>query len=579
MDDDVKNLQLAAILTEMGDLLELLGENQFRVRAYRRAARGVELLAEDVDAIAAAGRLHEIEGVGKGIAAGIEQWLATGGIADHEELKLRVPPGLLELTQVPGVGPKSAQLLYEQLGVRSLDDLEAACKAQQVRTVKGLGPKSEANILAGIERLRRHTGRAPIGNVLPVARAIVKQLEALPAVGRIALAGSLRRGRETIGDLDIVASSDDPDAVMDVFVNLPGVQRVIAHGRAKSSIILHDGLQADLLVVSDAVFASALHHFTGSKEHNIAMRELAQSKGLKVSEYGIVRAADGEMLTVKTEAEVFAALDLPFIPPELREDGSEIAAARKGALPELVHIGDVRGDLHAHSTWSDGRHSIEEMAEAARALGYQYIAITDHSQSLGVAGGLTPDRLRQQWAEIDRLNDRWNDFRIFKGSEVDILADGSLDFDDDLLAELDIVIASVHSAMQQDEETMTERICAAMRNRHVNIIGHPTGRLLGRRDPYAVDVERLIRCAADTGTILEINASPERLDLKDVYARGAKNSGVLLSVNTDAHSRETFEQMEYGITVARRAWLTAADVINCLPLAQLLPVLQRKRAQ
>lgn len=575
----MKNLQLAATLTEMGDLLELLGENQFRVRAYRRAARGVELLAEDVDAVAADGRLHEIEGVGKGIAANIEQWLTTGTMDDHEALKRRVPPGLLQLTRVPGVGPKSAQLLYEELDVRSLDDLEAACKAQRVRTVKGLGAKTEANILAGVERLRKHTERTPIGIASPVAEAIVNQLRLLPAVQRAEPAGSLRRGRETIGDLDFVVSSDEPEIVMDAFVNLPGVERVLAHGRTKSSIILSGGLQADLLVVVDAEFASALHHFTGSKEHNIAMRELAQSRRLKVSEYGIVGIDDDQPLVVNTEADVFAALGLPFIEPELREDGSEIAAARADSLPGLVRIDDIRGDLHMHSTWSDGRHSIEEMAEAARALGYEYMAMTDHSPSLGVAGGLTPERLRQQWQEIDQLNERWNDFRILKGSEVDILADGSLDFDDELLAQLDIVIASVHSAMNQDEETMTERLCKAMQNRYVNVIGHPTGRLLGRRDPYAVDIERLIRCAADTGTVLEINASPERLDLKDVYARAAIKAGVLLSVNTDAHSRDTLTQMQYGITVARRAWLKATDVINCLPLAKLMPLLQRKRTE
>lgn len=574
----MKNIQLAAVLQEMGDLLELLGENTFRVRAYRRAARGVELLAEDIDALAAADRLGDIEGVGKGIAAGIEQWLTTGRIDDHEALKERVPAGILELTRVPGVGPKSAQLLYEQLGVRNLDDLEEACKQQQVRTIKGLGPKSEANILAGIERLRRHTGRTPIGEARPLADAIVKQLRELPAVHRAEATGSVRRGRETVGDLDFVVSADDPAAVTRFFTEMSGVEEVLLRGDVKASVLLPGDLQADVLVVSDGEFASAVHHFTGSKEHNIALRELAHGQGFKVSEYGIVRVSDDSVVPVNTEADVFGAVGLPYIAPELREDGSEIGAAKKGTLPTLVQMNDIRGDLHAHSTWSDGRHSIEEMAEAARALGYEYLAITDHSQSLGVANGLTPERLRDQAEEIDALNARWDDFLILKGSEVDILSDGTLDFDDEVLARLDFVIASVHSAMQQDEETMTERICRAMRNPYVHMIGHPTGRLLGRRDPYAVNMERLFECAAETGTILEINAHPERLDLKDVHVRGAKNAGALISMNTDAHSRETFRYMPYGVTVARRGWLEAADVVNALPLTELLPLLERKRS-
>lgn len=573
----MKNLQLASVLHEIGDLLELLGENQFRVRAWRRAARGVELLADDIDSVAAEGRLQDIEGVGKGIAAGIEQWLTTGRIDDHEALKERVPPGLLELTRVPGVGPKSAQLLYDELGVSNLDALEAACKEQRVRTVKGLGPKSEANILAGIERLRRRRGRTPVGEAQPLAEAVLKQLRGLDVVERAEATGSLRRGRETVGDLDFVVSSAYPAAVAEAFAALPGVTEVLAKGEAKASVLFPGDLRADLLVVEDRSFAAALHHFTGSKEHNIALRERAHARGLKVSEYGILRVADGAEVPVATEADVFAAVELPYIPPELREDGSEIAAARAGELPELVTLQDIRGDLHMHSTWSDGRHSIEEMAEAARAIGYAYIAITDHSRSLRVANGLTPERLREQWAEIDRLNDRWDDFRILKGTEVDILPDGSLDFDDEVLAELDVVIASVHGAMQQDEETMTARICRAMANPFVHIVGHPTGRLLGRRDPYAVDVERLLQCAAETGTILEINAHPERLDLKDIHAKGAKNAGALVVVNTDAHSRETLHYMEYGITVARRGWLTAAHVVNTLSLAELTALLGRKR--
>ncbi|MFS8665179.1 MAG: DNA polymerase/3'-5' exonuclease PolX [Limnochordales bacterium] len=565
----MKNLELAWILDEIADLLELQGENPFKVRAYRRAARSVELLPEDIETVWQRGELGQVEGVGKAIEAKIAEYLSTGTMAFYEELKQQMPPGLRELTRVPGVGPKLAQTLYRELGVTSLDELEAACRAQRVRHVKGLGPRSELNILRGIERLRRQSARVPLGVALPIAQQLVKALAALPAVQRIAVAGSLRRGRETVGDLDIVASSSDPAAVMDAFVALPGVEQVLARGETKVSVVLKLGMQADLRVVADGQFAAALHHFTGSKEHNVALRELAHSQGLKISEYGIVRIIDGQPLAIATEADVFAAVGLPYIPPELREDGSEITAAREGRLPALVTLADIKGDLHVHSHWSDGVNSIEEMARAAQARGYQYIAITDHSRSLGVARGLDPERLEAQLAEIEALNRRLDGFRVLSGCEVDILPDGTLDLPDELLARLDVVVASVHSAMQQDEAEMTERLVAAMRHPHVDIIGHPTGRLLGRREPYAVDMERIIAVAAETGTALEINASPERLDLKDVHARWARERGVMLVVNTDAHSVEGLEQMAYGVTVARRAWLGAGDVLNSLPWPEL----------
>lgn len=574
----MKNLQLAATLAEIADLLELLGENPFRIRAYKRAARSIELLPESIDTIWREGRLADVEGVGKGIAANIEQWLTEGVIDAHEELKQRIPRGLLEVVRVPGVGPKTAQLLHEQLGIGSLAELEDACRAGRVRTVKGLGPKTEENILRGIDRLRRHSERVPLGVALPVARSIAEEMAALPFVERAAYAGSVRRGRETIGDVDIIASSQAAEDVVRKFVALPGVQQVLAQGKEKASVVLAQGLQVDLLVVRDEQFAAALHHFTGSKEHNIALRELARAKKLRISEHGIVDEVTGNTRPVHAEADVFAAVGLPFIPPELREDGSEIAAARAGTLPNLIELTDVRGDLHVHSTWSDGHHSIREMAEAARAKGYEYIAITDHSQSLGVARGLTPDRLKAQIEEIRALNEQWDDFRILAGAEVDILPDGTLDFHDDVLRELDIVIASVHSAMNQDEQTMTDRIIAAMHNPYVDIVAHPTGRVLGRRDPYAVDIERVIAAARDTGTCLEINASPERLDLKDVHARAAKDAGAWLVVNTDAHRAEGLEQMSFGITVARRGWVEKQHVLNCLPLDELLRTLKRSRA-
>lgn len=574
----MKNLQLAATLNEIADLLEILGENPFRIRAYRRAARSIELLPESIETVWREGRLQEIEGVGKGLAAGIEQWLAEGVMDAHEELKRRIPRGLLEVVRVPGVGPKTAKLLYDALGVQSLADLEEACRAGRVRTIKGLGPKTEENILRGIERLRRFAARTPIGVALPLAQGIVAELAALPAVRRAAYAGSLRRGRETVGDIDVLVASSAPDQVIEAFVALPGVEHILSRGQEKASVLLAQGLQVDLLVVPEEQFAAALHHFTGSKEHNVTLRELARARGLRISEHGIVDEATGAAIPVLEEEDIFSALGLPFIPPELREDGSEISAARAGVLPRLVELSDIRGDLHVHSTWSDGRASIREMAEAARARGYEYIAITDHSKSLGVARGLSPERLVQQIEEIRALNRLWDDFQILAGAEVDILPDGTLDYDDELLRRLDIVVASVHSAMNQDRETMTERIIKAMRHPCVDIVAHPTGRVLGRREAYDVDVERLIVAAAETGTCLEINASPERLDLSDVYARAAKDAGVWLAINTDAHDVESLQQMALGVVTARRGWVEKRHVLNCLPLPELRRTLKRGRA-
>ncbi|MBO8142195.1 MAG: DNA polymerase/3'-5' exonuclease PolX [Firmicutes bacterium] len=565
----MKNLEIAWILEEIADLLELLDENPFKIRAYRRAARSIELLPEDIETVWRDGRLGRIEGVGKAIEEKVSQWLATGTMPFYEELKRRVPPGLLEVVRVPGVGPKVALALHRELGVAGLYDLERACREHRVRHVKGLGPRSEANILAGIERLRRQAARTPLGMAIPIAREMAAALETLPAVRRVAIAGSLRRGRETVRDVDLLVASPTPESVMEAFVRLPGVERVIARGDTKSSVILKVGLQADLRVVAQKEFPAALHHFTGSREHNVAMRELAHSLGLTISEYGVFRLAGGERLPISDEADVFRTLGLEYIPPELREDGSEIDAAREGRLPRLVEPGHIRGDLHVHSDWSDGVHSIARMAEEARRRGYEYVAITDHSRSLGIARGLTPERLEEQLEEIRRLNRRWDDFRILTGCEVDILRDGSLDFDDELLSRLDVVVASVHSGLNQDEETMTERIIRAMHNPHVDIIGHPTGRVLGRRDPYPVDMTRILEVAARTGTALEINGSPERLDLKDVHARWARDRGVMLCVNTDAHSADGLGNMAFGVTVARRAWLEPRDVLNCLPWPEL----------
>ncbi|MBM3449425.1 MAG: DNA polymerase/3'-5' exonuclease PolX [Armatimonadetes bacterium] len=572
----MNNQALETIFNEIADLLELKEESGFRVNAYRRVARAIGSLTEDVQAIADRGALEEIPGIGKSLAEKIFEFLDSDKVDFHEKLLAELPVGLITLARLSGVGPKTARLIHASLGISTLDELEAAARAGRLRTLPRMGKKSEENVLRGIEQARRQSARTPIGIARPMADDLVAALRALPQVRQISVAGSLRRMRDRIGDLDVLVTSDDPDPVMDAFVRSPWVLDVLAHGPSKSSVTLRTGVQADLRVVPPEAFGAALQYFTGSKEHNAKVRERAVRAGLRLNEYGLFRADGEQRIAAATEEEIYDALGMPWIPPEMREDLGEVEAAVAGALPRLVEAGDIRGDLHMHTKWSDGSGSAAEMARAAKALGYEYVCITDHSQSLKFAGGVPPEDLRAHIAEVRALSNKKLGIEVLIGAEVDILADGSLDYDDDLLAALDLAIASVHSRFRMTESEMTARVVRAMRNPYVTILGHPTGRLIGQRDPYALDIDAVIREAAATGTILELNAAPERLDLKDDHLRRARANGVQIEIGSDAHAAEGLA-LNYGIGTARRAWLTAENVVNALPLVKLRAALRRKR--
>lgn len=572
----MKNLQVAWIFMEIADLVDLSGDEAFKAVAYRRAARAIEGLGEDVEKVREEGRLLQIPGVGKGLAGKIEEILASGTCRYLEELRAKVPPGLRQLVRVPGLGPRTAAAIYRELGIKDIPALEKAAKEQRLRGLPGMGAKKEQNILNGIRSLSESGAetRKLLGQVLPDALALRDALRRLPGVEEAELAGSIRRRKEVVGDVDLVASSREPAAVTEFFAHLPGIREVLAHGDTKCSVVMESGLQFDLRAVAPEEFPPALQHFTGSKEHNVRMRGMAKDLGLKINEYGVFREEDGSRLPVRGEEDIFRAVGLSYIPPELREDAGEIEAAAEGRLPRLLELGDIRGDLHCHSKWSDGGNTIEKMAEAARSLGYRYLAITDHSQSLVIAGGLSAERLEEQRREIEALNEKFEDFTILRGIEVDILKDGSLDLPDEVLEGLDFVTASIHSGFRQDGETLTNRVLQAMKNPHVDSIGHPTGRLLGRRDPYPIDVDRIIEAAGRTGTALELNASPDRLDLDDRNLRKAKEAGVKIVINSDAHSVETLRDMPYGVGQARRGWLEAGDVLNTMDLDDLIKYLK-----
>jgi len=570
----MRNQALARIFSEIADMLEIKEESIFRVSAYRRAARALESLTEDVADVAARDALEEIPGIGTSTAQKIAEFLKTGTITYYEELRAALPAGITTLMSVPEVGPKTAVLLYEKLGVQTIEDLEKAARAGRVRTLPRLGAKTEENILKGIALIRRTKERRPLGQVLPHAKEIEDALRALQEVKAISLAGSIRRMKETIGDIDLLVTSSRPARVMDVFTTLPAVQRVLAKGPTRSSVLLDVGIQADVRVVRPDAFGAALQYFTGSKEHNVKLREKGVRRGLKINEYGVFRVKDEKRIAGRSEEEVYAALDLPWIPPEIREDQGEVELAEKGKLPRLIELADIRGDLQMHTRWSDGSDSAEAMARAAKERGYEYIAITDHSQSLKFAGGVTIAELRDHAKAVRRLADRVG-IAILMGTECEVAPDGTLDYPDDVLKELDIVLAAVHSHFRQSEAAMTRRLLRAMENRHVHLVAHPTGRLLGQRESYNVNVERLVEAARRTGTALEINAAPERLDLKDTYARMAQERGVRLAINTDAHTRYQLRYMEFGVGTARRGWVEKKTVLNTLPLDDLLAFLRR----
>jgi len=573
---ELKNIELSRIFEQIAKILKIKGENPFKIRAYEKVTLVLENLPIDIETIYRQGDLNNIPGVGTGIAKKIEEFLTTGKLEYYEKLKETVPSGVVELLDISEVGPKTAKILYKKLDIDSIDKLEKAVKEHQIKDLPGMGEKSEDNILRGIELYKRRKERVLLGTALPVAGEIIVALSRLKEVNKINFAGSLRRKKETIGDIDILVTSYKPEKIMKTFTSLPQVREILAEGPTKSSVITNDDIHIDLRVVEPMSYGAAFQYFTGSKAHNIKLRELALKRNLKINEYGVFNQETERKITGEEEEEVYRILDLPFIPPELREDRGEIETAQKNRLPELVEYSQIKGDLHLHTKWSDGAYTIRQMAEAAKKKGYKYIAITDHSQSLRLAHGLTEERLREQIELIHKINQELKDFTILSGSEVDIKSDGSLDYPDEILSKLDIVIAAIHSGFKQESKIITARIVKAMKNKFVNIIAHPTGRLIGYREPYQVDIDKMINIAAETGTVLEINACPERLDLNDVYCRMAKDKGVQLAIETDAHNIEGLANMDLGVAVARRGWLEKKDIINTLPLDKLLKRLKNK---
>jgi DNA polymerase (family X) len=576
----MNNPEVAQTFSLLADMLDIEGtENRFAILAYRRAAEQIANLDRDINVIAQAGELRSISGIGQAIADKITALLNTGSFDLLERMKQTIPAGVVELLAVPDMGPKRVKMLWEQAGITNIAELEQAARDGKLAGLPGIGPKMETKIIANIEvtKKRGANDRTPLGLAYPLAHAMLKRLMYVDGVLRASVAGSLRRMRETIGDIDLLVAADEADPVMDLFGTLPQVADVIARGPTKSSVRLHTGQQVDLRVIQPQHWGAALQYFTGSKDHNVRLREIALKQGYSLNEYSLTRVKDGKDFFCHEEREVYEKLGLPFIPPELREDRGEF----ERDIPQLIELADMRGDLQMHSTWSDGEYSIEAMARAAQAKGYEYILITDHSQSLGVTNGLTPERLKEQRKEIDAVNAMNLGIRVLQGSEVEIKADGSLDFPDDVLAALDIVLASLHTSLRQERDKVTQRALNAIRNPHVDIFAHPTGRLnyeagdpKKAREGADLDMEAIFAACQETGTILEINASPERLDLNDLNARRAIDVGCTLVVSTDAHSPAMFNNMHYGLAMARRAWATTDQVVNTWPLEILLDYLK-----
>lgn len=553
---------VADILDEIGTLLELKGENPFKTRAYGNAARTLRGLTENLHELVVENRLRQVKGIGEALAEKITELVTTGRLNYYENLRASFPSGLMDMLRIPGFGPKKAKRLFEELGIGSIEDLEKACKADRLSGLEGFGAKSQQKILEGIQQIRQFSGRHLFHIAAHAALPLFDAVEKHPKIIRAELAGSLRRHKETIKDIDIVASCKDADrdAIFEFFIKLPGVQSVIAKGETKSSVLLENGIPADLRLLKDAQFPYLLHHFTGSAEHNIAMRGYAQKLGIKVSEHGLFRGA--KLIPCKTEADIFAALGMQYVPPEMREDMGEVEAALQNAIPNLIEKKDLRGVLHCHSTYSDGSNTMREMAEACKALGFEYLGISDHSMSVYYANGLQPARVKAQHKEIDKLNAELKGFRIFKGTECDILPDGRLDYPDEVLASFDFVVASIHSSMNMTEEKATQRIIKAMQHPAVRILGHPTGRLLLGRDGYPVNHRKVIDAAAELGVCIEINASPYRFDLDWRHCKYARDKGVPISINPDAHNRDGIADIFFGVGIARKGWLRKQDVLN-----------------
>jgi DNA polymerase (family 10) len=601
----MNNRDVATLFAEIADLLEFQNANRFRVRAYRNAARRITDVAEPLEKVAAdsSRQLTDLEGIGKDLAQKIEELLETGSIAMLEQLRSEIPGGVLAIVRIPGLGPKKAAALHKELGIASLDMLRAACEADQVQALKGFGKKTQDKILAGIDVAASAHVRMYWAHADEIVQQLLTHMREVKGIRQMEVAGSYRRGRETIGDIDVLVDAEDAEAVMDQLGRFEELATVLGRGDTKMSIRLGRGLQIDLRVVPPKSFGAALQYFTGSKDHNVVLRGMAKDRGLRINEYGVFRveaerdesqpapnstaAIDANFIYTtpdspnyiagRTEEELYTAMGLPWFPPEIREARQEFAWAASGELPKLIEVTDLVGDMHMHTTASDGKASLREMAVAAIERGLKYIAITDHSPRVSMANGLKPDRLREQWNEIDRLNAELDGFTILKGIECDILEKGGMDLPDDVLAEADWVIASVHYGQQQPREQITERILGALENRHVSILAHPTGRLIGRREPYAVDLDAVFAAAARNGKLMEINANPARLDLDDVACAAAKRHGIPIVISSDAHSTRGLDVLRYGVLQARRGGLTAADVANTRPWPEMKQMLARNR--
>jgi len=573
----MNNRQLADTFTLIANLLEIKGEIIYKTLAYRKASESLMGLGRQASEYWKEGKLEEIPGVGKAIAEKIDELLTTGKLLFLEKLKKEVPEELASWLAVPGLGPKKIAMIWKELNITALADLEAAAKNGKLRDLPGMGAKSESAIIEGIASLSRRSGRIPLGRAYPLAQEIIETLKKVKGVVDAEPAGSLRRMRSTVGDLDILVAAKDSSSVMEAFVNLPGVSRVLGKGETKSSIEFTDGVRAQVWVHPPGKFGTALQYATGSKDHNVQLRQIALAKGLSLSEHAFTKVKGGKEIYCATEKEVYETLGLPWVPPELREDRGEVGAAKANKLPKLIQVKDIKADLQVHSTWSDGKLSMLEMARAAAKRGIKVIAFTDHSVSLGVTGGLSMDDHKKQAAEIKKIQKQLGDeILVLHATEVEIKADGSLDYPDEFLASLDLVLASMHSSLRQPREKVTQRTINAIRNPHVDIIGHPTGRLIPDREGADLDMEAILQAASETGVALEINAHPSRLDLDDAYARRAKELGIPISINTDSHSEEDLDNLFYGVAIARRAWLTKNDVINTWSTKKLVDWLKKR---
>ena len=562
--------QISKILDEISTLLEIKGENPFKSRAYMMAARSILAESMEPKELVKSDEIRNVKGVGSALADKITELVNTGRLKYYEDLRASVPPGLVEMTAIPGFGPKKVRKVYDAFGIKDIRELEYACKENRLVDLEGFGAKTQEKILQGIAFLRKHQDRYLFHKAEAAAKPLFEAVRQHPKVIRAQLAGSLRRKKETIKDIDIVASANEEDAaqIMKFFVEQPEVEAITGQGATKSSVVLKSGMNADLRILPDEKFPYVLHHFTGSAEHNTALRSRAKKEGMKVSEHGLFRGED-ELIPCKDEADIYAALGLAFIPPELREDTGEIAVAAQNKIPKLVELSDIHGILHCHSTFSDGANTVEEMARATKERGYHYFGLCDHSQVVVYARGLQPERVKEQHAVVDELNQGCKDFKIFKGTECDIMNDGSLDYPDEILASFDFVVASVHSNLNMSGEDATTRVLKAIRNPYVNIIGHPTGRLLLGREGMPLDMRRIIDAAAEHDVAIELNASPHRFDIDWRECKYAKEQGVYISINPDAHSVEGLDDMRYGVGIARKGWLEEQNILNALSLAEI----------